>query len=441
MQKKFDLILKLNSSNELQEAREDISLCKINSSLSAKEFSSLLSIADNKVNPRSATANNIVKAIHETLETSPELFWFKSKGLLLATETCVPLDRNRIGITLSNHDYEGIMDGGHNTLAIASFILIKCFGLKKNEWKKWKECQSFWKDNYDDIIAKIEDRIDDFKFSIPIEIISPNNNKTDAIEEFHDHISEICSARNNNVQLRDTAKANQTGTYDYLKEVLNNYDITWKTGEKGTIKCEDVIALCSLPLYYLQELNLLPKDIKKLNKVNIYSGKSQCVSVFNQILTHRQISLYSDGKYELNSDLIKSALDMSEELLCFFDKLYLQFPKMYNRVSSGFGRIKVVNQKKMSKAHFGTVDDFCENTYPEAYIYPFFAGITKLMKYNEDTTKLEWVKRPTALDLTKIDSKIYIEMIKLQQYDPQKVGKTKSCYIASEPIFESILKS
>ena len=87
--------------------------------------------------------NKITKSIHETLDTSPELFWFKSKGILISTETCEELDRNRVKISLNNLDYEGIMDGGHNTFAIATFLIEKLFDKRLKDWNECSLMKSF----------------------------------------------------------------------------------------------------------------------------------------------------------------------------------------------------------------------------------------------------------------------------------------------------------
>lgn len=433
---KNDIILKLNSSNSQQASIEGVNLTKVISSISPLEFIRLLNVADNKVNPRAATANNIVKAIHETLKTSPELFWFKTKGILLASENCVSLDRNRIGLTLSNDEYEGIMDGGHNTFAIASYIISELLDIKV---KHWQDCKTIWKERYDEILELFKENKDNFPFSIPIEIIAPDENDG-AIEDFHDHISEICSARNNNVQLKETAKANQTGTYDYIKKVLEGFNIIWKTGQPGLIKSEDVLSISSISLFYLQEKALLPESVKKINKINIYSGKSMCVNAMNDILSHKNFASHKDGKYTLDSDLIKSALDMSKDLIMFFDRLYLSFPAMYNRSSGSFGRIGIVKNEKPSKVPFLTTDEKCGYTYPPAYIYPLFAGVTSLMKYDEDTNTLSWRKNPLTIDLEELDLTQYVNWIKVQEYDPQKVGKKVYCYNEAEIIFDKLIK-
>jgi hypothetical protein len=123
------IIIKLEHSNLLQHSREGVKIQKIVSSISPLTFIKLLFKADTKVNPRTATVNPITKSIYETLDKSPELFWYKTKGILLSTEECEILDRGRVRISLDNADYEGIMDGGHNTFAIARFIIDKLYGI------------------------------------------------------------------------------------------------------------------------------------------------------------------------------------------------------------------------------------------------------------------------------------------------------------------------
>lgn len=268
-----------------------------------------------KVNPRIATVNKITRSIHETLDTSPELFWFKSKGILLSTEICEELDRNRVRLSFDDLDYEGIMDGGHNTFAIAIYIIEKLFDRKL---KTWDECKSYWNSNYENILEEFGKNVEKFRFTIPIEILTPNK-EDGSVEEFYDNISEICSARNNNVQLKETAKGNQVGFYDYLKERLDlKYDIIWKTGDIGKIKSEDVISLSTLGLIFLNEQNLLPNSIKSLNKISIYSQKENVLIFLMKLLRIQKLALKDKGKFILNSKRVMSVLNMTDDILRFF---------------------------------------------------------------------------------------------------------------------------
>lgn len=432
-----DLILKLNHPNSLQKSTEGLKINKFISSISSFNFIKLLNQADNKVNPRIASINKITKSIHETLDKSPELFWYKSKGLLLATESCELLDRNRIKLSFNNLDYEGIMDGGHNTFAIAIFIIEKLFDKKL---KKWDECKEFWDKNYDELIKRFKERESEFNFSIPIEVITPND-EDGSLEQFYDFISEICSARNNNVQLKETAKGNQVGYYDYLKEILDNdFDIIWKTGDSGKIKSEDVISLASLGLIFLKNNGKLPKDLKSLNKISIYSQKSKCVDFFNNVLSHNQISTEEKGKFILQDPAVKSALSLTKDILSFFDRMYVDFPSLYHKATPGkFGRITAVNNKKKGRVPFYTTTDMADYQYSFGFFYPIVAGLTNLMGYDERNNEVFWRVNPKNLDLQTLELNQYVNIIKLVNFDPQKIGKGDVFYKEAETVFERVI--
>ena len=429
------LILKLNDSNSLQISKEGVKINKLVSSISPSNFIKLLHEADNKVNPRIAKVNKITKSIHETLDTSPELLWLKSKGILLATESCKILDRNRIEITLTNTDFEGIMDGGHNTFAIAIYLIEKLFG---KIVKTWDECKEFWNENYDEILMEFQKHQDEFHFSIPIEIITPND-EDGAIEEYYDYISEICSARNNNVQLSETAKGNQVGSYDHLKDLLQNFDIIWKAGDHGKIKSEDVISLATLPLIFLRNNNFLPDEIKGLNKISIYSQKSKCVDFFNSIMAHPEISEENKGKYVLHNSYVKSALALTEDILQFFDNMYIEFPNLYHKASPGkFGRITAVNNKTQGRVPFHTTETLSDYQYSYGFFYPLVSGLTGLMEIDEEKEIVKWKINPNDLDLADLDLSQYVNIIKLVNFDPQKIGKGEVFYKEAEATFNKI---
>lgn len=426
------IIIKLQNSINSQESRENVKINKLDSSISPLDFIKLLRKADNKVNPRSAKVNKITKSIHETLEMSPELFWYKSKGILLASENCEILERNRIRISLDNVEYEGIMDGGHNTFAIATFLVEKLFGKKL---KDWKECKSFWDLNYDDIILEFEKNEAEISaFSIPVEIIYPKD-EDGAVDQYYNYIAEICSARNNNVELNERSKGNQIGLYDQLKENLDeDFKIIWKNGESGIIKAEDVISMATIPLIFLQENNVLPSGINQLNPVSIYSQKSKCVDFYNEVVGHKDISNEEKGKHILQNSYVSSGLDLVKDIMIFFDNLYVEFPRLYNKVSPRFGGIKSVDEKK-KLALFRT--DESNYNYPLGFIYPLITGIRELIEIDYQNKEIKWKKKPTTINFDDLDMAQYIEAIKVVNYDPQTVGKQSLFYSQAKSIFES----
>lgn len=433
------IILKLEHTNVPQTSRENIKINKIVSSISPATLIRLVKCADNRINPRTATVNPITKAIYETLDKSPELFWYKTKGILIATENCELLDRNRVRISFEKPTFEGIMDGGHNTFAIARFIADKLFGVS---FKKWDDCKTYWDEHYDEIVAKFQEveHSSQFRFSIPVEIIFPGNDEV-AREEYYTSIAEICSARNNNIQLKETAKGNQVGCYDYLKEKLSKYPIIWKTGESGKIRAEDVIAMANVPLYFLQERGLLPEGVKKFNRVNLYASKGQCVTFFNDVIANPSISVEEHGKYIIKNPLIKSALDMTEDIMKFFDLLYVKFPEMYNSNQGSFGRISAVKNDVKSRPMFSTINVSINYTYPDGYIYPLLGGVVGLMEYDEITDTLKWIINPTSesFNLMNLPLVKYIGWLK-KDLDPQRNGKNQLMYMEAEEAFEAYIK-
>ena len=129
--------LKINS---LRRQQDYPAIDKIIGSIDADNFAKLIDIAGLGSNPRESKANKVTEAIIETLEKSPELLVFKSKGLLISTSKCIVTDSHEnIQISFVDDNHEGILDGGHNMLAIALFILKKVL----NDEKKIKRIKSF----------------------------------------------------------------------------------------------------------------------------------------------------------------------------------------------------------------------------------------------------------------------------------------------------------
>ena len=90
----------------------------------AKYLIDLIEAADLNANPRSAKVGNVTEDIIESIKKTRDIFPFKTKGILLAVSTPPKdLERKRYELEFKDHEIEGILDGGHNTLAIAIHIL------------------------------------------------------------------------------------------------------------------------------------------------------------------------------------------------------------------------------------------------------------------------------------------------------------------------------
>ena len=423
--------IKLENGNTQQFSNEGLKLGRISSSISPFTFIKLFAVANNKINPRSAKENGITQDIRATLDNTPEAFWLMSKGIVVATQECRMSDRNRVGITFNqDEDKEGIMDGGHNALAIAQYLLLKLFP-ENNLIKDWESIKAFWRENLDEITERFNKAggNDVFKFSIPIEIIFPAENEEGSYEAYLNFISMICEGRNTNVQLRDSTKDNQVGIYDGFKDLIDCKDnVVWKTGIPGKIKVEDVVSIASLLLISLQERKLLPESLSTLNPISIYSSKSRCVDFFGEVIRHQNISEKRGDKYVITDTKVLSAMSMVNDLLKFYDKMYLKFPAIYQRNPGKFGKIKAVDNEKTSKSPFGYFDEVIDYRYPAAFFIPLFCGVRELIMYNESTDTISWVINPASINFDELDCDKYIEMIKFLQFNPQNVGKAAMMY-------------
>lgn len=453
------VILKIDNQVQISiiKSLEGIDIQRVSIPISPLNFIKLLHFADSKVNPRKAKINPIVKDIEETLSCSPELYYFYSKGILLSTLYFDLLDRNRIRLSFSEDEIEGIMDGGHNAFAIARHLARE---LTHEELKTWDDCIRYYRDedNFNELKKKCELQSDSpkLKFSIPIEIVSPTDKDEAAIEYYSNHILEICSARNANVSLTESTKSNKEGLYEELKNSLRGSykeNIAWKSGENGKIKSEDIVALACLPLIKLSDCGYFQEstDISTLNRISLYSQKSNCIKFYRNLMKGKQVSKPQLGKYELVDPAIKSGFRLVDDIIKFFDKLYYYFPLIYNSNAGSFGRIKGVTQKDnetggyLSKytGPFNTFDKKSTYNYAYGFFYPIVCGLTTLMKF--ENNELSWIINPMDIDLDSDKIRdcfsIYTDSVKEMQYDPQKVGKSNLSYKLADIVMKNIIES
>ncbi len=379
-------------------------------------------------NPRNPKRGSITSEIIDSIRNNKELFPLMSKGILISSEACRALERNRFEISFSNPKIHGILDGGHNTLAIAIYLLesVGVSDKKLRTVKRWSDLKPVWNEFSELVLSKKQSA----DFLIPIEIIYPKQNLVDD-SEFIDSILEIAQARNNNTQLTEETKANKKGLYDILKKHIdkNLYDkIEWRTNDGGRIKVRELIALSLIPLSRT-------KSGQQVNPVQIYSSKSECVKIFEKIISAPGVSIpnQSDLGIEVIDNEILSALALISELPRLYDLLYEYLPEAYNKNSDGkFGRINSVSMLDDGKIAGKTkyYGKSVKYEYPDGFIMPLVYSLRELM-YADKFGNMEWVVDPAIFIEKHLGDVMasYGEMvIKMANYDPQKVGKNKGSY-------------
>lgn len=422
---------------------------KIVGFVKAKHIIPIIDVLDLKANPRSSKTGPVTNAIQESIENAPDLFPFKTKGILLASSQYEYLERNRVRIMPEDFNIEGILDGGHNTLAIGLYILKnsmiysgKKFPKGEKSWDYFKELWMENRESVDDYQKALRNSssIGNLNFYVPIELLVPRDSEDfECIEAFKNHLLEICEARNNNVELNISAKANQKGYFDALKnEMKKQYPdlhdrIEWKTNDGGEVKIQDLIALAWIPLALMTPVkDENGKIIETVSANKLYSAKGSCMKQFEKLMTSPDVTMKTsvDYKRELKNVEVGSAFRLAVELPKLYDYIYGKFPELYNAADGKYGRITAV--KKLNSTRKNKTTPFfgkqVEMLSPEGYIMPLVYGLQALME-NRDG-KIVWKQSPVEFlddNLAKI-VKSYSGIINMCDYDPQKVGKNLQSY-------------
>ena len=416
----------------------------------AKNMLSLFDAADLDANPRSAKAGPVTQAIIESIEDDAIIFPFKTKGVLLGSSEYETLQRNRYQLQFITTAIEGVLDGGHNMLAIGTQILSRVIDDERvlKKIKLWEDFKKAWVANREAVQAIREE----LTFLIPVEVLVPaDQDDEDVVFEFKSSLLEICAARNNNAELTLETKANQKGFYDEIKKALSPAvasRIEWKTNVAGgDVKVRDIVALAWIPLSLIQ----LPPRVKPPQPQNIYRNKGECAKLFDDLMDDDSVSKPKGGPiHELHNTAVGSAITVLGDLPELYDKIYAEFPAAYNKWGD-FGRMKIVRiydpSKKADKSgkymrsqpetHF--TEQPVKYRYPDGLIMPLVYGLQALMTVSDGM--VSWTTDPKAFlnrNLKDIAG-AYKLVLEMSGYDPQKVGKNETSYKIALSEFEKMM--
>lgn len=392
-----------------------------------------------------AAKSDIIESIRET----PETFPFKTKGVLVGASKYKSLQRNRYELRFENTKTEGILDGGHNMLAIGTHILSKALADDRllRRIKTWSQMKEMWEENRKavDALKKGEETSDSaLDFSIPLEVLVPSDPEDEeSVAEFNRSLLDICAARNNNVELKLETKANQKGYYEELRKALPPAiadRVEWKTNDGGDIKVRDLIALAWIPLSVVK----LPVDIRVPAK-SIYGNKGVCAQEFDRLMSDERVSKVTAGDYthELHSTVVHSALKIAGELPALYDQIYQAFPEAYNGDGDGrFGSRQSVKLARdmRSKPTTNFTNQPVEYAYPDGLIMPLVYGLRALME-TDDNGHVQWKEDAAEFldeNLHTIVKK-YRVILDAFRFDPQKIAKNEGSYDLVLDAFETEL--
>lgn len=424
-------------------------------------------------NPRSARVNRVTKDVLKSLESTPELFANKSKGILFGTSDYQSLQRNRFRVSFPDPQIEGILDGGHNMLAMGLFMLDDLMEERElKRLKSWDDLIDIWPKYETDL----ESRKDEFTILVPVEMLVPAREDEDTIDVFHSALVDICSARNNNVQLPNEAAANKKGFFDELRDsvpesVANRTEWrpnTWEDeDEDRPVKPRDLVALAWIPLNLLSERGRVPNKLK-VSAQNIYRNKGECQKMFETLMELPEVTKKTDAsRHELIHEGIKSALAIAGDLPELYDLIYEEFPEAYNAHNKRFRANPIVKLydpegRKVARSAGKDVTGFTATqpitpfmrrpvraygsskpcSYPEGLIVPLVYGLQGLMKVKGG--RVQWAVEDPTMFVKKQLPRIagaYQLVLEMAKWDPQKIAKNPASHEFAVQQFQSALSS
>lgn len=412
-----------------------------------------------EANPRAAKVGSVTNAILESLDETPELFPFKSKGILIGTSGYEALQRNRFELNFEDPASEGILDGGHNMLGIGLHMLSAVADERELvRVSLWGEMKDLW-DSYRKELEEVKEQFD---FLVPVELLVPSDpDDVRAVQQFEMSVLDICAARNNNAQLTQETKSNKLGFYTEIKDRLDPAIAArvewksneWESSEVRPIKVRDLLALAWIPLNKANEGGLLPLDIS-VTPQNIYRNKGECSKQFDKLMLDPGVSAPIEGPtHELHNDTVASCFDILADLPALYDQIYEEFPEAYNSNNYRFGSntiVKIYDPIKRETAKDKTAYVATQPTthflnrpagyrYPDGLIMPLVYGLKGLMEIEED--RIVWATDPKTF-LKKYLSDIagaYRLVLDMARFDPQKLAKNQASHEFAVGEFEKAL--
>lgn len=412
-----------------------------------------------EANPRAAKVGSVTNSILESLDDTPELFPFKSKGILIGTSGYEALQRSRFELSFEHPESEGILDGGHNMLAVGIHMLSSVADERElGRVSLWEDMKQLW-DKHRKDLETVKDRFD---FLVPVELLVPSDPEDmRAVQQFEMSVLDICAARNNNAQLTQETKSNKLGFYNEIRERLDPAIAArvewksneWESSEARPIKVRDLLALAWIPLNKANEAGLLPLDIS-VTPQNIYRNKGECSKQFDKLMLNPSVSEPRDGPtHELTNETVASCFDILADLPALYDQIYAEFPEAYNSNNYRFGSstiVKMYDPVKRETAKDKSAYVATEPTthylnkpvyyrYPDGLIMPLVYGLKGLMEIEGD--RIIWATNPS--DFVKLYLRdiagAYRLVLDMARFDPQKLAKNQASHEFAVGEFEKAL--
>lgn len=362
----------------------------------AKTYIAVLNVRDipeefeewRTLNPRDPkTTSGVAKKIFATLESDPDSFFFRNRGItLIAEKTSFDNQKNILEIEMADNSRNGLLDGGHTFRVIREFV-----------------------GNLS------EEEIKDLNAYVKLEILE---GITDP-----DVVVNIVESRNTSTQVKEQSLEELRGHYEAIKKVLAGKPYAdriaykeFELSDEGSAKDLDIKEILSyLVCFDVEEFGHDNHPIKA------YSTRTSVVDHFKK-----------------HKDRMTKYIPLLPVILELRDTIYLELPEAYNNRGGKFGKltgVTEVSNRRMEKVSLPFIKK--ESTYriPSGFIYPVLSGFRNLILCTSD--KCTWKIDPVKFfeDLKdELASRVGEQALEFR--NPNKLGKDKAtwrtCYDSVE---------
>ena len=333
-----------------------------------------------EVNARDSSAKGRVpSAIRSTLTNKPEWFAEYNRGITIVAAG-IEWDNktNRLTIEFDDHNYHGVLDGGHTLRAVL-----------------------------DDREVAGQDAQTSY---CNIEIFT----KLDEAE-----IPDVVEARNTSKQVASKSLLNLEGSFDDLKNALGKKAdlVSWKENEDGEFDVREVISILTALDAGSYTNNAHP--------ITAYSGKEACLKRF----ASKDHKLAYEKLYGIASDAIE-----------MWEQIQYWLPSQYNEkgpeqgTHGKFGRltgVKVIAKKPKNLPFIGKTTEY---DTPTGYIYPILSSFRAMLE--EDNCRWTWGKCVNPIQLIKegVAADIFISSVRESinnHRNPNRTGKDSQAWTSA----------
>lgn len=352
----------------------------------AKTYIAVLNVRDipeefeewRALNPRDPkTTSGVAKKIFATLESDPDSFFFRNRGItLIAEKTSFDNQKNVLEIEMADKSRNGLLDGGHTFRVIRDFV----GNLPEEELK-------------------------DLNAYVKLEILE---GITDP-----DVVVNIVESRNTSTQVKEQSLEELRGNYEAIKKVLAGKSYAdriaykeFELSDEGSAKDIDIKEILSyLVCFDVEEFN------NENHPIKAYSSRSSVVEHFQK-----------------HKDRMIKYVPLLPVILELRDIIYLELPEAYKGHFGNLTGVTLVTGR-MEKVLLPFIGKESSYRIPSGFIYPILAGFRNLIHCTPD--KCQWKKDPVKFfeDLKgELASRVGEQALGFR--NPNKLGKDRATWRA-----------